>query len=105
LFRQYPPQEEWNLTESTGIFDNLIGDKRPLNSSEISNLFFNSRKTGFIRSLSLGFSQVARSEEVRNFMLKNVKLAGKDADSFDKILQKDNLPIPEKWDSKITFNH
>lgn len=88
--------------ESTGIISNLIGDKRPLNGSEISTLFFNSKKTGFIRSLSLGFSQVAELEEVRNFMVKNVKLAGKDADSFDAILQQDNLPIPEKWDAEIT---
>ncbi|WP_235749616.1 DUF3231 family protein [Neobacillus bataviensis] len=88
--------------ESTGIISNLIGDKRPLNSSEISTLFFNSTKTGFISSLSLAFSQVAELEEVRNFMLKNVKLAGKDADSFDAILRQDHLPIPEKWDAEIT---
>jgi len=88
--------------ESPGFISNLIGDKRPLNSSEISSLFFNSTKTGFVRSLSLAFSQIAVREDVRNFMLKNVKLAGKDADSFDAILQQDNLPIPEKWDTEIT---
>ncbi|WP_257009229.1 DUF3231 family protein [Bacillus sp. 7884-1] len=88
--------------ESTGFISNLIGDKRPLNSSEISTLFFNSTKTGFISSLSLAFSQVAVREDVRNFMLKNVKLAGKDAESSDTILQQDHLPIPEKWDEEIT---
>jgi hypothetical protein len=88
--------------ESTGIISNLMGDKRPLNGSEISTLFFNSKKTGFIKSLSLAFSQVAEQEDVCNFMLKNVKLAGKDAESFDAILQQDNLPIPEKWDAEIT---
>lgn len=88
--------------ESPGFISNLIGDKRPLNSSEISTLFFNSTKTGFISSLSLAFSQVAVHEDVRNFMLKNVKLAGKDAESFDTILQEDHLPIPEKWDAEIT---
>ncbi|WP_423800863.1 DUF3231 family protein [Neobacillus sp. SAB-20_R2A] len=88
--------------ESPGFISNLIGDKRPLNSSEISTLFFNSTKTGFISSLSLAFSQVAVREDVRNFMLKNVKLAGKDAKSFDTILQEDHLPIPEKWDGEIT---
>ena len=88
--------------ESTGIISNLIGDKRPVNSSEISTLFFNSKKTGFVKSLSLAFSQVAELEDVRDFMLKNVKLAGKDAESFDAILQQDNLPIPEKWDAEIT---
>ncbi|MCM3601715.1 DUF3231 family protein [Robertmurraya korlensis] len=88
--------------ESPGFISNLIGDKRPLNSSEISTLFFNSMKTGFIRSLALAFSQVAVNEDVRNFMLKHVKLAGKDVESFDDLLQKDHLPIPEKWDAEIT---
>jgi hypothetical protein len=97
-----PLPHEVEFLDSTGIISNLIGDKRPLNSSEISNLFFNSKKTGFIRSLSIAFSQVAKSEEVRKFMIKNVKLAGQDAESFDAILQQDHLPIPEKWDADIT---
>jgi hypothetical protein len=97
-----PSPHRAEFMESTGIISDLIGDKRPLNSSEISTLFFNSKKTGFISSLSLGFSQVAKLEDVRNFMFKNVKLAGKDADSFDAILREDNLPIPEKWDAEIT---
>ncbi|WP_078378779.1 DUF3231 family protein [Sutcliffiella halmapala] len=97
-----PSPREVEFIDSTGIISNLIGDKRPLNSSEISNLFFNSKKTGFIRSLSLAFSQVANQEDVRNFMLKNVKLAGQDAESFDAILEGDNLPIPKRWDAEIT---
>ncbi|MFC0215142.1 DUF3231 family protein [Paenibacillus chartarius] len=90
------------FVDSTGFLSNLVGDKRPLNASEITNLFFNSKKTGFVRSLSLAFSQVAESEEVRKFMLKNVKLAGKDAESLNAILQQDNLPTPRSWDSDIT---
>lgn len=97
-----PSPHGTKFMESPGFISNLVGDKRPLNSSEISTLFFNSRKTGFIRSLSLAFSQVAVREDVRDFMLKNIKLAGKDAESFDAILQQDKLPIPEKWDSEIT---
>ncbi|OIK12128.1 hypothetical protein BIV60_16760 [Bacillus sp. MUM 116] len=97
-----PSTYEVEFTPSTGIISNLIGDKRPLNSSEISNLFFNSKKTGFVRSLSLAFSQVAKEEDVRDFMVKNVRLAGKDAESFDAILQADHLPIPKRWDAEIT---
>ncbi|WP_306461665.1 DUF3231 family protein [Robertmurraya kyonggiensis] len=81
--------------------ENLIGDKRPLNITEISNLFFNSKKTGFVRSLSLAFSQVVKKDDVRKFMLKNVKLAGQDAESFNAKLLEDHLPIPEKWDNEI----
>lgn len=97
-----PSPDRPQFMDSTGFIENLVGDKRPLNSSEISTLFFNSTKTGFISSLSLAFSQVAVQEDVRHFMLKNVKLAGKDAQSFDAILQQDYLPIPEKWDNEIT---
>ncbi|WP_261381570.1 DUF3231 family protein [Paenibacillus cremeus] len=90
------------FVNSRGIISNLIGDKRPLNSSEISNLFFNSMKTGMVKSLSLAFSQVAKTEDTRDFMLKNVKLAGRDAESFNKILKEDHLPIPESWDAEIS---
>lgn len=97
-----PPPVGTDFIKTPGFISNLIGDKRPLFSSEISTLFFNSTKTGFIRSLSLAFSQVAVREDVREFMLKNVQLAGKDAGSFDAILKQDHLPIPEKWDAEIT---
>ncbi|MFS0671585.1 DUF3231 family protein [Ornithinibacillus sp. 179-J 7C1 HS] len=97
-----PSPDKVEFLNTTGIISNLIGERRPLNCSEVSNLFFNSKKTGFISTLSLGFSQVAAREDIRNFMLKNVKLARQDANSFDAILQKDNLVIPEKWDSEIT---
>jgi hypothetical protein len=88
--------------EHAGVISNFIGEKRPLNVSEINNLYFNSKKTGFVRSLSIAFSQVAESEEVRKFMMKNVELAGKDAQSFDDLLQQSNLPAPRIWDSDIT---
>lgn len=97
-----PTPDGVKLIESTGIISNLIGDKQPLNSSEISNLFFNAKKTGFVRTLSMAFSQVAEHEDVVKFLLKNVKLAGKDADSFDAFLKQDDLSIPQRWDDEIT---
>jgi hypothetical protein len=97
-----PSLHEVEFIHSTGFISNLFGDKRPLNSSEISNLFFNSKKTGFVRTLSLAFSQVAQVEEVRDFLLTNVTLAGKDADSFDSILKEDDLSIPQRWDDEVT---
>jgi hypothetical protein len=97
-----PSPHGTRFLESPGFISNLMGDKRPLNSSEVSTLFINSTKTRFISSLSLAFSQVAVHEDVRNFMLKNVKLAEKDAEGFNAILQQEHLPIPEKWDNEIT---
>lgn len=97
-----PSPQGVEFMQSTGVLANLIGDKRPLDSSEISHLLFNSKKTGFVRTLSLAFSQVASNEDVRDFLLKNVKLAGKDADSFDQLIRQDNLAAPQRWDDEIT---
>lgn len=101
-FPSVPSPQGVSFIESAGFVENLFGDKRPLNVSEISNLFFNSKKTGLVRSLSMAFGQVAKSDEVRKFMAKNVKLAGKDADSFDELLLQNGLPVPQKWDDEIT---
>lgn len=97
-----PSPQGVEYIQTTGIIANLVGDKQPLNTSEISNLLFNSKKTAFVRTLSLAFSQVAEHQEVRDFMQKNVRLAGKDADSFDKLLQQDDLSWPQRWDDEIT---
>lgn len=97
-----PSPQGVEFIQTTGFLSNLIGDKRPLDSSEITNLIFNTKKTGFVRTLSLAFSQVASNEEVRDFMLKNTKLADKDADSLDQLIQQDDLVAPQRWDDEIT---
>lgn len=97
-----PSPERVEFIRTTGILDNLIGDKKPLSAAEITSLIFNAKKTGFVRTLSLAFSQVAEHGEVREFMLKNVKLAGKDADSLDALLEQDDLSAPQRWDDEVT---
>jgi hypothetical protein len=97
-----PSPQGVEFIQTTGILSNLLGEKRPLDSSEISHLIFNSKKTGLVRTLSLAFSQVASNEDVRDFLLKNVKLAGQDADSFDQLLRQDDLVAPQRWDDEIT---
>jgi hypothetical protein len=97
-----PPSKKIEFTDTTGMLSNLAGEKRPLNISEISSVFYNSMKTGLVRTLSLAFAQVAEYDDVRKFMAKNAELAGKDADSLDTILRQDYLPVPFKWDAEIT---
>lgn len=97
-----PSPEGIEFIRTTGILANLVGHKSPLNVSEIGNLLFNAKKTGFVRTLSLGFGQVAEHKQVREFMQKNVKLSGKDTDSFDTLLQQDDLAAPPRWDDEIT---
>jgi hypothetical protein len=49
-----PPVRGEKFIESPGFVSNLVGDKRPLNSSEISTLFFNSTKNWLCSVNKLG---------------------------------------------------
>ncbi len=67
-----PPSKKIEFTDTTGMLSNLAGEKRPLNISEITSVFYNSMKTGLVRTLSLAFAQVAEYDDVRKFMEKKL---------------------------------
>jgi hypothetical protein len=82
----------------TGFF----GEKRPLAATEIISLSFNLKKKILEKTLSIGFSQVAQSEEVRKFLETSQKTADNQIQTLSNILKKDNLPVPMSWESEIS---
>lgn len=46
----------------------VLGKKRPLNSMESGNIYFNLKKSTLTKALILGFSKVCKSNEIRKFM-------------------------------------
>lgn len=84
------------------FLDGYLGDQRPLAATEIISISFNIKKKIMEKSLSIGFSQVAQSKEVRKFLKSTQKASDKQIQSFGKILHQDNLPVPMSWESEIT---
>ncbi len=54
------------------------------------------------KTLSIGFSQVAQSEEVRKFLETSHKTADNQIQTLSNILKKDNLPVTMSWESEIS---
>lgn len=54
------------------------------------------------KTLSIGFSQVAESEEIRKFFEELEKKADENIHALSKIMHKDNLPVPMSWESEVT---
>lgn len=79
-----------------------FGERRPLNSIEISNLFFNLKKDIVSRALQIAFSQVAKSTEVRDFMVRGAAITFKHIEVFSSIMHESDLPSPKHWESEIT---
>lgn len=84
------------------FLDGYFGDKRPLAATEIIALSLNIKKKILEKSLSIGFSQVTQSIEVRKFLEQTEKESDDQIQSLSKILKGDNLPVPMSWESEVT---
>ncbi|OIJ14083.1 hypothetical protein BKP35_07735 [Anaerobacillus arseniciselenatis] len=84
------------------FLDGYFGDKRPLAATEIISLSFNLKKKILEKTLSIAFSQVAQSKEVRKFLESSQKNSDNQIQALSNILKKDNLPVPMSWESEIT---
>jgi hypothetical protein len=80
----------------------VIGKRRKLNSIECGNIYFNLKKSILTKAILLGFMQVTKNEEVRNFMEKGVKLSNKHIRIFSSILHEENLHSPPLLDNQVT---
>jgi hypothetical protein len=91
-----------DFIKTENFFDGFFSDKRALNGSEISNIYFNLKKSIITKSIIIGFSQVAKSKEVRNILIKGSQIKQKHINLLTKELIKDNLAAPPSWDSEVT---
>jgi hypothetical protein len=97
----YPPVMA-QYVKKQGFLTGWFGNRRPLNGIEISNITFNMNKTVLGKAVVLGFSQVAQSQDVREYLMRGTQLSSKHLEIFSSLLHEDNLPSPPSWDSEVT---
>ncbi|UJL46152.1 DUF3231 family protein [Virgibacillus sp. NKC19-16] len=96
------PEGHPEFISGSQFLDGFFGDQRPIAATEIISLSFNIKKKVLEKSLSIGFSQVTQSKEVRKFLKSAQNTADKQIQSLSQILKKDNLPVPMSWESEVT---
>src|SRR5699024_1066751 len=96
------PEGNPEFISSQQFIDGFFGDQRPLAATEIIALTLNIKKKIMEKSLSIGFSQVSQSKEVRKFLKSAQDTSDRQIQSLAKILKKDNLPVPMSWKSEVT---
>lgn len=84
------------------FFGSLLGAERPLTTPEITQLHLNIETNRLGKDLVLGFSQVARSSEVREYCRRGADIAGKHIEIFAKALRREDIPVSSTWDSRVT---
>lgn len=76
--------------------------RRPLLATEISSLFYGTLTNSFGKGMLIGFRQVARSKQIRDYMDRGIELADKIIDLNTSYLKQGNIPISVQWDTFVT---
>ncbi|WP_084361932.1 DUF3231 family protein [Robertmurraya korlensis] len=96
----YPSRVEF--VEKQSFLSGWLGEERPLTAIEITHLYANIQTNKLGEAFCLGFAQVAKQKEVKEYMHRGVEICKKHITLFTEYLQINSLPIPMTWDQEVT---
>jgi hypothetical protein len=92
---------EVEFVEKEKFFAGFLGNKRHLSVLEINQLFFNLESNLLGRALMIGFSQVAKSKELHDYLLKGKELSDKYIQLFSEKLLEEDISGPPSLESEV----
>ncbi|NYV63834.1 DUF3231 family protein [Bacillus sp. Gen3] len=96
------PAKNPEYVSGNDFIDGFFGKGRRLSATEVLSIYFNLKKSIMAKTLSIAFSQVAQTKEVRKFLMETEKTSDGQIKTFSKIMQNDNLPVPKSWETEVT---
>ncbi|MCM3690692.1 DUF3231 family protein [Neobacillus niacini] len=96
------PAENIDFIKHQSFLTGWFGEKRPLTGIEIGDITFNMNKMNMHVALKVGFSQVAASKKVRQFINRGMEISNKHIAAFGKIFREEMLNSPMSWQSHVT---
>ncbi len=97
-----PMNDKIDFVKEPNFLTGFFGNKRPLSVLELNNIFFNVQSNALGKALLLGYSQVAQSKEIKQFLLKGKKLSNKYFTDLTKILLQENITVPPSYDAEVS---
>src|SRR5699024_7376090 len=97
-----PNLDEVDFVDKQSFLWDILGEKRPLIGSEVTNLFANIQRNALGTAVLTGFSQVSQSKDVTKFMLRCIEIAKKHIKLFGEKLMESDLPVPMTRDPDVT---
>lgn len=97
-----PIPNKVDFVQQQSYLHGFFGDIRPLHALEIAHLYDNIENNATSKGLLIGFSQVAKTEKVRKFMLRGKEMTNKHIELCSQQLHKNNLPSPPLLDDLVS---
>lgn len=96
------PPERVDFVKDKNFIAGWFGEKRPLSCIEVTDIYFNLKKSILAKAVTTAFSQVVQDKKVRDFMLEDIRVKNYHIEMFHDILNAENLPSPPSFESQIT---
>lgn len=99
------PPSSTEVVSSKGYFGSLFkvfGETRPLNAMEISQIYKLIETGQLVRTLNLGYAQVVKSKEIRDYLLKKKEVIDQNMNILRNILTDEDVPVPSLSDILVT---
>jgi hypothetical protein len=96
------PSVDIDFVKHQSFLTGWFGERRPLTGIEIGDITFNMNKMHMHVALKVGFSQVAASKKVRQYINRGMEISTKHIAAFEKILREEKLNSPVFWHSHVT---
>ncbi|MDW8801870.1 DUF3231 family protein [Clostridium sp. A1-XYC3] len=94
--------EEVSFVSKKSYIQDLFGDKRPLNSLEITQVFINMQTNILGKAFAMGLSQTIKDRKIKDYIIRGKEIAEKHIDVFSDLLKESDLPSPMTFDAEIT---
>ncbi|MBD1383119.1 DUF3231 family protein [Metabacillus arenae] len=98
----FPSLEHVDFIKKQSFIFDFFGEKRPLIALEAANLYANIQRNALGSATLVGFSQVAKSKDVTQFLLRGIDIAKKHIKLFANKLEDSDLPVPISWNADVT---
>jgi hypothetical protein len=94
-------KHEPNFVEKESYLRGWFGQRRTLSANEVTHLYLNSYNNSLGKALLMGFSQVTKTPEVRDYFIKGHDMAKKFIDVLNSVLHESSQPSPMTWDTEV----
>jgi hypothetical protein len=91
-----------DFVKKQSFLTGYLGERRNLMAIEIAILFTNIQANILFKTLLSGFANVAKSEEIKNLMLRGINIADKHIEIFSSKLEEDDIPVSTTWNTVIS---
>lgn len=97
-----PNMSEIEFVEKQEFMWGIIREKRPLNATEITNLYADFQRNALGSAVLTGFAQSAQEKDVKKFFIRGIEIAEKQLKLFGNKLEESNLSVPSLWTPEVT---